>query len=272
MIREFLYSIFIDPIKYETSHNVVNIFVYGLLFFGFVYGFYKLLKKLKVDIDFKFYLSSLIFMFAGSLLRAMVDHNLYPRNFFTITPGIYAVFTFLFFFCFLASYFIEKKFNFAYWKMNIIFGVVTVLAILLPKVIYLRFENLTAILLCILLFSLISGAIYAIIRKFKLKYFNSKLSQAAIYSQVFDGVNTSVLMSIIGGFEKHPLPRFLINVTKTPFSFIAVKILLVFTGVYFVNKYVEEKDFKNALLITISMVGFAPGIRNLLSYLLSSVF
>ncbi len=271
MLSEFLYNAFIYPIKYESGHNIIDIFVYAVLFLAFVYGVYILIKKLNVKIDFKFFLSTIPFMIGGSLLRALVDNSFYPRNFFTITPGVYAVWSLLFLACFLIAFFIEKKTKFEYWKTTLIMGSVSTILVLAPKILKIRFSNILPVLGSIFLFLVLSVMIWVIIKQFNIAIFKSKLSLSAIYCQLFDGVNTSVLMSFVGGFEKHPLPRFIINITKTPFSFLITKLILVFSVVYLINKHIEDTNLKNALLIAIAIVGFAPGLRNLISYFIVSV-
>ena len=50
-----LYDIFIKPIMYETSHNIINITVYWLIFLGLIYLTYKLFKKMGEEFNFKLF-------------------------------------------------------------------------------------------------------------------------------------------------------------------------------------------------------------------------
>ncbi len=270
-MNDLFYEIFIEPIKYEVGHNIANILVYWILFLGFVLLAYLIFKKTKIEINFKLFCSVFPFIAAGALLRAMVDNNLYSRNFFTITPGIYGVFALLFIASMLASKFIEKKTGRKAWKVNMSLGILVFLFLLVPKTAFLRFENLKVIAGTFCLFVFICLVIWLTIRRFELKLISSGLSQSAIYFETFDGTATSMLMFFVGGFEKHPIPKAIINWTGTPFSFLFVKILLGISVVWILNKYIKNLAVRNSLLIAIIVISMGPALRNILSYFIAAI-
>ncbi len=264
-MSSWIYSTFLEPIQYEMSHNIVNILVYWGLFLGAVLILCKILQKIKIKIDFKLFFSLIPFIAAGSLLRALVDSNLYARNFFTITPGIYLVFLLVFFTGMLVSYFVGKN---KYWLWNFGFGCLVFLGVLIPKIMQIQFENVSIVLGSVAGFAFLGIIIWLTIRRFNIKKLKSQLSQTAIYSHVLDGVSTSSLMFFVGGAEKHVVPRTLISLSGSPFSFLGIKILLSIFGVWYLNKEIQSKELKNALLIAIISIGLGPALRNLISYII----
>jgi len=87
-----------------------------------------------------------------------------------------------------------------------------------------------------------------------------------LYGHLIDGISTAVSLDILGMAEKHPVPRALIGVTGTPYSFIVVK-LAVMTGVlYYMDDDLRADDplFFNLILLGILAVGMGPGTRNML--------
>ncbi len=79
--------------------------------------------------------------------------------------------------------------------------------------------------------------------------------------------SSSFILHLFGGFEKHVLPRFIIEKTGTPFSFIPLKIAILLPILYYLNKS-KEKEFSKLILIAAFALGFAQGLRNLINVLL----
>ncbi|HDM05832.1 MAG TPA: DUF63 family protein, partial [Candidatus Aenigmarchaeota archaeon] len=63
--------------------------------------------------------------------------------------------------------------------------------------------------------------------------------------------------------EQHPLPRFLMSFAS-PFSFIPIKLLIVTLVVILLDKYLEEKEFRNYIKLIIGILGAATGLRDFL--------
>ena len=103
--------------------------------------------------------------------------------------------------------------------------------------------------------------------KFKQDWFKNKLTIFAYTGQLFDAVNTALILSLFGGFEKHVLPRFVIEKTSSSFSFIPLKLAIVVPILYFLNKS-EDKEFSRLILLAIFVLGFAQGLRNLIGVII----
>lgn len=88
MLEEFINENFITPLcSYYTPIGTIT---YGLILVLAVVGTYKLLKKLKIKIDKKFFIGLLPFIIYGGWTRALRDHELgiYQSNLFC-SPPIY---------------------------------------------------------------------------------------------------------------------------------------------------------------------------------------
>jgi len=94
-----------------------------------------------------------------------------------------------------------------------------------------------------------------------------KTNLAAYSAQAFDAINTAFLLTFFGGFEKHVLPRYIIEKTGTPFSFIPLKLLIIVPILYFLAKD-KENNLSKLIIIAIFVLGLAQGLRNLISVIL----
>src|SRR3989344_2713191 len=73
VFQDFSQQYFIDPIIYNTGYNPVNSTFYGIILIAAFLLTYKLLKKLKVNIDRNFFLAVIPFILLGSILRSLED-------------------------------------------------------------------------------------------------------------------------------------------------------------------------------------------------------
>ena len=85
---------------------------------------------------------------------------------------------------------------------------------------------------------------------------------------LFDATATFVSMQYFGYFEQHVLPRTIIELTGTPFSFVIVKLIVVVFVLRIFDKYSDDKEFTNYLKIMIGLLGFITGLRDLLRLVL----
>jgi len=93
----------------------------------------------------------------------------------------------------------------------------------------------------------------------------SKLSKYALNAQLFDALNTSFVLLFFGGFEKHVLPRAIIEFFGTPLAFIPTKLAIVIPVIYYLNK--DKTNFSKIIIVAIFVLGMAQGLRNLINVL-----
>ncbi len=244
---------FIEPFSATYEYNIVNTLTYALLAFGGLYLIHKIFQKKNIKINSALAIDLIPYIFLGALVRAYVDVNLIPKNFLSVSPGIYLTMTAIF----LAGLLLSRP------------RLIGVLALIFIPLNYgmPTFHNLNY--LPSIIFSLIAGTWISILiaKNLKQEWFTNNLTLFAYTGQLFDAVNTALILSIFGGFEKHILPRFVIEQTGSPFSFIPLKLAIIVPILYLLNKS-EEKEFSNLILIAIFVLGFAQGLRNLIGVLI----
>src|SRR3989344_5529610 len=112
---DFIQKYFISPIYTGEGYNVYNTAAYAIILIIAAYGVYKLLKKLKIEIDRKFFLGILPFVAMGGALRALQDSSLTANPLF-ITPIIYFTIFFIALASLVFSRLLERHTKFAYYK------------------------------------------------------------------------------------------------------------------------------------------------------------
>lgn len=262
-----LYKSILLPIEQEGSYTVLGTIIYALIALALLYLIYKVVRKY-VKFDFKFFFQLIPFIFLGASLRAFVDNGYLERTFWTISPGLYLLISGTFFLSLAVSLLIQKYKKVEYWKSNFILGVISIFILYGFVATKIRLENFYVAFFCITTFLAITYLIFVLFKKLKLKVFKNKLSFSAIASQIFDGTNTSIILAFVSGYEKHPIPRVLIEKTGTSFIFLPIKIIIALVAVYLIYTQIEDKELRNLLLMSIAVLGFAQGLRNLLSLIL----
>jgi len=257
-MANFFTDNFITPLcRYYTPVNTVT---YGIILVLAVYGTYKLLRYLKVDIDRRFLIGVLPFIIYGGWTRALRDHELgiYTSNLFCSPPIYFFVFGVA-----LASLLlglslqkINKKIN--YEKVMAIIGIV----LLTYNFSITNISNITGFsydLVIILGWT----AIFYLIHKFKPNILSLE-NTGILCSHLIDASSSFVAITFFGFYEQHVLPSFLINIAG-PWILFPLKIAVVWTVLYYIDKSNEDKFFKNFLKIIILILGLALGIRDFLT-------
>lgn len=267
----FLEKYFITPILRDEGYNIFNTFAYAVLAILILYGTYALLKKLKVHININLFFAAIPFIAFGAITRSFVDHNFFELNsvntFFLISPGIWLVSIAFFFASFFLSYWLHKKYKLSIWKITGLLGTIILLASIIRVANHLAFNQLFGAGLILVLFSVICMIIIAVGKYAQIRAYTESVGLAAITCQTWDAVNTSTILTLYGGTEKHVVPQWLIN-QFGPWSFLLVKLVILLPAVYLMHKYVEDELLKNTFLIGIAVFGLGEGLRNFVSMIL----
>src|SRR3989344_6208808 len=112
---DFIQKYFINPIYTGEGYNVYNTIAYAIILIIAAYGVYKLLMKLKISIDRKFFLGILPFVAMGGVLRSLQDAGITANPLF-ITPLIYIMIFFVALGSLLFARLLERKTKFEYYK------------------------------------------------------------------------------------------------------------------------------------------------------------
>lgn len=256
LIREFIYRYYIYPIDTKQGYNLIQEITYGILLFVMVYTFYKICLKLKIAIDRRFAEVTVFYVILITLMRALVDAGLFPRLYYTVTPGIVVAVGIYYMISIIISGILLKK---RYYLLSIAMAVVPILYMLFEF--SSRITHPEAIVYVSGILVLSYYLLIYIVEKLK-KAKIERIDKYAIFSQLVDASATSVGIGVFGYWEQHPVPRFFMDYFG-PYSIIPLKMLVVLLVLDIFNKEVKDDNLRNILKITVMALGLAPGLRNL---------
>jgi uncharacterized membrane protein len=278
-MSDFFAEYFIDPIKYDTGYNIVNTITYAIILAVAVFAVYRILKKLKIDIDKKFFFSLLPFILLGGILRSvedLIEHNggWQPgifvlesstgigRNTLLITPLMYFFIFALAFSSLMLAIIIQRKFKIEYYKSWLAVG--TAMCIFSLTYIGVKeFFALWAIALITLSWALIFLAIKAIAKHRKIERLDKFLSREnmiIIMAHMFDATTTFVSIQYYPYWEQHVVAGFFIGMFG-PWVMFLLKLPVILAALYVIDN--ETDGQKNIFIkIAVLMLGLGPGVRN----------
>ncbi len=277
---QFLQQHFIAPILGNGWFNPYNTAGYAILLVIGVWYVYKLLVGKKVKIDFRFFLAVLPFIFWGSSTRVLHDAAVAGAlppglNAFYIapvfpTPGSYFITFGLALAALLASLLVERHLGFPYWKLMASAGTVLCIA----NIIMIPWVTIVPLVLILGLTALWTALFYPLTRILPEHF--STVSLGILSAHLLDASATFIALSMFGYVEQHVLPRLLIDLVG-PISMFPLKILFIVPVLVIMEHYtmsgkggaspgkgMSGLHFRNMLLITVLILGLAPGLRDLL--------
>jgi uncharacterized membrane protein len=273
----------------SEGYTMVSELTYGVILIIALYYIYRLLKKLKITVDWRFALALMPFILLGPVTRVLEDTGYFqePLVYWFISPFIYMMIAFfVILFLFIGRY-LEDKINSSKITVNrVLFvgGLFVLIPFLIPIVSWIlgaRWDSTTGInfdifLIVVGIVSLIVFLVYFIANCFKenkkIVVYKNPLNLAMLCGHMIDGIATYI--SIKDPFfmglsyaEKHPASNFLLDIWGPLFPI--VKFLLIIFVIYvfdvlYKEELEEHKTLVNLLKIGILILGFAPGLRNLL--------
>jgi len=280
MVLEFIYKYYIDPIRYGQPYNVVDTATYALVLIVAIYILYRWFSRSKtIAIDGRFVLATLPFVVLGGLLRVVQDTGMITSDlqYLLITPLIYFV---LFFFTagVLVITSSLQKAGLVRDYIHFYSGAGIVAAVVTSGVLFsFGIENTVVdpgVLAFIIGMAIITSAlIYVAMRYlFRWEYARDPLYLALIFGQMLDASATSF------GIDLHPLEYVEVHVvgsnliawTGTAFSMFPLKLLVLFPGIYVLQRFRNEGSPVLWHLIVLAMitVGLAPGVRDMVRMML----
>jgi len=255
-LQEILKKYFIEPIIYGYGYNIVNTIVYGILFASSTILIYKILKKLKIKIDEKFFIYLFPFLVLGSVLRVLEDIKFFESKFF-VSPFIYILIFLLAFSSLVISIFLEKKLKIEYHYL--LLSISLTILLYFSKFLFTKF--FFEPLLIVLPISLLLSFPFLILC-YKKKI--SKINAAVISSHIFDASTSFTALTFSEKFlEQHVFANLLLPFFGTP-SFFLMKIIVIPLVLIIIDKNIKNVEEKNFIKFAIFILGFSPGLRNLL--------
>ena len=233
------------------GYNPINTTVYSIILIISVLLIFKLLKKLRVKFDKRLALAISPFVLLGSSIRVLEDSGILHGYLF-ITPGIYFLVFSITISTLLISLFLERKKGTPYFKPMFITGLI----LTAPVFGILRYKNFLGLVYVIL---------YLIPWVILLKIIPwLKENKIVTGLHLFDANTTFISMSYFGYHEQHVLPRYLIGLFGTPFSFVILKFIVLVVILFTIDKYSNDKEFNNYIKLIIGILGAATGTRDFL--------
>ncbi len=267
-IEEFIQTYYLGPLC--SYYTPVGSLTYGLLLAVAVWGVYKLLQKLKIDINKYLFIGLLPFIVYGGWTRALRDHGLYSGQLFC-SPPIYFFIFFLALGSLLLAVGIERKFKIPYWKVLLGLGLVPLIYNLLLT----QITNLPVFafgLGLVLFWALVLWA-FSLLKPKLL----SKVNWGIMVAHMTDASATFTVLSFFKTYcEQHPLTGILtgrycaippIQLPDMPWMMFPIKLVVIGLVLYLLDKYTKpgEEKFRDFLKIVIFILGLALGVRDILT-------
>jgi uncharacterized membrane protein len=286
MISDFIYKYYIDPIRLGQPYNVVDTLTYAIILVAGVYLLYRWLttstwlSDIGFRIDATFILSTLPYVILGGVMRVIEDTGMITGDFkyLLITPLIYFV---LFFYTigslFLSRYLTLKGLTKSFLTFYFWAGVLTVIVASLVLVAWSTTHHGIDLFV---LFAILSMAVVAtgLVWSFmkyvcRWEYVRDPLYITLLFGQLLDASATSFgidLHPALQYLEQHVVGSGLINLTGTAFVMYPLKLVVLFPAIYIMELYRKEANtaFWHLVLLAMIVVGFAPGIRDMVRMVL----
>ncbi len=269
---DFINRNYIEGIINDTSYNHFDMITYVIILFAGVYGILKLLKKLRIKVDEEFVIATIPFIFMGSVFRVIEDADLLkpPVKYFFITPLIFFVIFVICFGTLLLTRYLEKIKKIRNHIRAYAIAGITISSSGIGILIYYSTYNWN---LSILVYSLVPAIILTeMVRRVSpaigMTYLRSKVYSFMIFSFMLDSFTTYVGVDFFGYINKHPFSSFLSSIFGTGAALIPLTLILVIMIAFLLEKDSGEdhdKDEKYMLTLTLIVLGFSMGARNLLA-------
>jgi len=275
---DFLTEHFINPILANGWFNPFNTIVYSALLILAVFLVHRMLGRMKVSIDDRFFLAVIPFIFWAATTRVLHDaafagklspelNSFYSSPVFP-TPGSYLITFALALATLLASLLIQRYSGIAYWKTMLTAGT----ALTLVNITLLPFVTLFPLWLIGGITLLWSGFFFSwrplLARLGRLplsNYYHVLLTRENLLilsAHFLDATATVIALTHFGYVEQHVVPRLLFPYFG-PYAMYLLKGVVVLPALWAIDRYAEDRQFRKFLKIVVLILGLAPGLRNL---------
>lgn len=270
-ILQFVNKYYIEPIIYDSGYNPVNTLTWALILGACVFGVIKLLDRMKVEVDERFIFSIIPFVLAGSSLRVLEDADVFsaPLKYLFITPNIY----FVVFVVTLACLVVSKKLYdldvVGDWKKT--FAAAGGLWFLSNLYALLYFEDIVrpdALVLILVIGTLVAFSIYGLARWQGIGLITDRLNFTILWVHLMDASSTFIGIDMLGYYEKHVVPAYLIDLTGTALVMYPLKLAIFIPVIYVLdtqfNDSKESISLRTFVKMVIIVLGLSPATRNTL--------
>lgn len=278
ILDNFINDYYIEPIWAHSGYNIVNTLTYAALAIIAVYIIFRIIRN-RIAIDRSFVFNTLAYVLLGSTLRAVtdsidtgvfkavtpvhgwiLDSHIYDYGYLTVSPGIYLVTAGILLASMAALYRLRRMDML--WAPAIFLWVPHFL-VLIPFMGHWAYAIPIAALATI--------PAYAAYR-----HFRDSIPSAIVAGHALDGAATFFAIDIfpkatgIQYGEQHVFSSAIGEITGSFFFFYLVKVAIAFAAAWLINGEKMADDEKRYLALVLIIMGFAPGIRNLLRMIMGA--
>ncbi len=286
MISDFIYKYYIDPIRLGQPYNVVDTLTYALILVVAVYLLYRWLSTstwlsdIGLQIDGEFVLATVPYIILGGVVRVIEDTGMITSDwkYLLITPLIYFVlFIYTLALLFLSRFLMlqgltKKVLTFYFWA-----GVISVVvASLILAGWSTTHHGIDLYVLTVIPLMAVTATtlVWSFMRYVcRWEYVRDPLYITLLFGQLLDASATSFgidLHPALQYMEEHVVGSNLIALTGTAFVMFPLKLVVLFPAIYIMQLYRKEANpaFWHLVLLAMIVVGFAPGIRDMVRMVL----
>ena len=286
MISDFIHKYYIDPIRMGQPYNIVDTLTYAIILVLGVYLLYRWMSQsdwlsdIGFKIDASFILATLPYVILGGVLRVVQDTGMLTGDFqfLLVTPLIYFV---LFFFTiamlFLSRYLTLQGLTKNFLTFYVFAGIMAVFVVSLVLLAWgINHTHIDLFILAVIpLMALTTTVLVWAFMRYGLgwKYVTDPLYITLLFGQLLDASATSYGIDLhpsVRYVEQHVVGSGLIDLTGTAFVMFPLKLLVLFPAIYIMQLYRKEANpaFWHLVLLAMIVVGFAPGIRDMVRMVL----
>ncbi len=274
VLNDFLEKFFIKPITNPTiqGYNPVNTIVYGaILLITAFYIIYPYLNKKETKFDLKFALALTPYILLGISIRAINSASLLGNlikktpnplelGFWTFTPGIWI----LVFLITIIGLFYAKKMQKKGKKFNehfAGFGLICSMPVFIFTTTH--FSNWTPFIGAIIATIIFTTTTIFVVKNIlKQNWLNEKINYLVIGGQALDSTATAIAISFYSFSEQHFVSNAILQIN--PVLFIGIKLVLITTILYYIEKEIKEEKLKGFIKIFLIILGLATGGASLI--------
>lgn len=286
MISDFIHKYYIDPIRMGQPYNIVDTLTYAIILVLGVYLLYRWMSQsdwlsdIGFKIDASFILATLPYVILGGVLRVVQDTGMLTGDFqfLLVTPLIYFV---LFFFTiamlFLSRYLTLQGLTKNFLTFYVFAGIMAVFVVSLVLLAWgINHTHIDLFILAVIpLMALTTTVLVWAFMRYGLgwKYVTDPLYITLLFGQLLDASATSYGIDLhpsVRYVEQHVVGSGLIDLTGTAFVMFPLKLVVLFPAIYIMQLYRKEANpaFWHLVLLAMIVVGFAPGIRDMVRMVL----
>lgn len=261
----FFETYFVEPVITGSGYNIYNTALYAVLLIAAAFLTYKLLRRLRIEIDRKFFFSIIPYVMLGGFLRAVEDYHEFAglaKNVFLVTPLIYVSLFVIALSSLIFSVIMQRWVKTPYYKtwfaLGMVFNIIAVSQM--------RLESAFALYAMLGITAAWVAAIFAakkMVKNGKVQKFLSEENILLISVHLFDATTTFTALQFFPNyFEQHVLPGFVIGILG-PASMFLLKLVVVPLVLYVLDKELHQEAQKRTFLkIVVMILGLGPGLRN----------